>query len=165
MIITPIVAVKIINTDGSSLIVKEGDFLEKIVYEENGNIETLAGICRVISVSTRAYSNGPSTCPPDPFFNTIARINRLIIDISTDYDAKFKSIPIQDIISIKVRNESDIFANLELTNSITDLVNNVNEGATIVLSEGAVNESIEITKGVTLEGANSGVPQNYNQEV
>ena len=165
MIITPVVVIKFTNTDGSSLLIKEGDFLDKVVYEEDGEFKTLSGICRVLSVSTRAYNGGPSSCPPDPFFSKIAKINRIIFDISDEYDAKLKSVPVQDIVSIKVRNESDIFTNLELTDSITELVNNVDSGSTIVLSEGDVNENFEITKSVTFEGANSGEPQNYKQEV
>lgn len=167
MTIVPIVAVKFINEDGTSFFVKEGDTLDKVVYEEGGEIKTLTGVCRAINVSTKSYNAGPTTCPPDPFFKDIAKINSIIFDISDEFNAKLKSVNAADIISINFAQESDI--NIDLNDSenasVVAALEVAEKGAAIGLSEGTVTETLSVMKSVTIEGVNNGVPQNYKQEV
>lgn len=49
--------------------------------------------------------------------------------------------------------------------SIVEIISNANENDMIVVSEGEVTENIDIATGIVLNGTNSGVPQNHEQEV
>jgi hypothetical protein len=167
MTIIPVVGIKFISEDGVSFFVKEGDALDKVVYKEGGEIKTLTGACRVINVSTKAYNAGPTTCPPDPFFKDVAKINGIIFDISDEFNAKLKSIPVEDIMSINIAEESDVKVDLNNPEggTIADALAIADAGAAISLSEGSVTEAVSVTKSVKIEGTNSGVPQNRAQEV
>lgn len=49
--------------------------------------------------------------------------------------------------------------------SAASVITSAEEGSTVALSAGTVEEELSITKGMTVTGSNSGVAQNFKQEV
>lgn len=49
--------------------------------------------------------------------------------------------------------------------SVSEALQNIADGGVIAMSDGEVNEPINIDKGVSVKGANAGIPQNFKQEV
>ena len=60
--------------------------------------------------------------------------------------------------------KADIIVNPEET-AIVDILEQVNSGAIIEISEGEVTEELVLGKGVTIQGYNAGISQNYAQEI
>ena len=48
---------------------------------------------------------------------------------------------------------------------IVEVIKEVESGAVIAVADGEVAEELNLDKGVTIQGVNAGIPQNYKQEV
>lgn len=60
--------------------------------------------------------------------------------------------------------EPDVVVDPEVE-TIANVLEQVESGAVIALTDSAVAEEIVLTKGVVLQGTNAGIPQNHAQEV
>lgn len=166
----------VIATVGADVIIEnvkihihENDIVKGLVYKTPSGEKTIDGRIRVINVSTRAYNGGPTTCPPDPFFFDVGKVLSLYIDYSEEYVAKIITIPVEDIILIEsvndVKYSDEVNLNDPDTPAFADVIAAAADDTIIRVSEGQVDEEIVIDKGLVFLGANSGVAQNFKQEV
>lgn len=72
-----------------------------------------------------------------------------------------EELPIQEIL------EPDVVINPSDAEStpITEVIESVEKDAVISVSDGEIAVELTFAKGVVIQGANAGVPQNYKQEV
>ena len=87
--------------DGKEVILNEGSCVTGLRYMYNKKEYTLDGCVRVICARTTAYSNGPTTCPPEPYMQDYITPTQLVIDSSTEHHATLTKVNIADILDIE----------------------------------------------------------------
>lgn len=169
MKVSAIISIKL-NIDDTEFIIHEGDIIHNLSFLKNGEVTTITGSIRVIDVVSKSSTNIVMSCPPSSIASKLLTANTLFIDVSSKYKATIERINIKDIISIgsiETPKEPDI--EIDLNNpdvgNIDEIINMANDKDLIKFSEGSVTQEIHVTKNVTIEGATSGISQNYKQEV
>ena len=89
--------------DAEPIMVQEGDKVT-INYTEKNEEKTVTGAIRVICANSRSYSGGPTTCPPDPYVQSLLKVYELIIDTSGLYYAEIVHVSVESITSITVED-------------------------------------------------------------
>lgn len=171
MTVIPVVAVKLTLDDGSTFLIKEGDLITNLQYQDaSGKSMTITGTARVINLVTSLNSSKSTECPPEPYFHKIATVNSIILDISDAYNAKLRNVQITSIISIgSVETPDPDALSYDVNNpeslSLSETLSAVPDGGTLLVSAGDIEDDISIDHAMTLKGAQKGMTQNFNQEV
>ena len=148
---------------GKSVELSEGDFIENLVYVENGEEITLSGVVRVIN-TTNLSGKIAHTCPPEPYTYRVVRIDSLVIDHSEDCDSNITTVPVQYIVDFGSVTSDFMKKPVDVTTGtagIADAIAATEEGQEIALVEGSYTGSLTINKGCTIVGPND-VSQNPN---
>ena len=169
MKVLPTLAITI-TIDSQKFAIKENDFIANLVYKTPSGTETISGNVRVIDVTTSQHSAGSDKCPPEPFFNLISKVAGIIIDKSKVHSASLSYIPIADIISIGSvetpdPNTVDYDINDPESEPFNEVVQSIEDGGTLKVSEGIIETPLEIEKSIKMKGASAGIAQNHDQEV
>lgn len=169
MKVLPTLAITI-TIDSQKFVIKENDFIANLVYKTPSGTETISGNVRVIDVTTSQHSAGSDKCPPEPFFNLISKVSGIIIDKSKVHSASLSYIPIADIISISsVETPDPNTVNYDIddpdSEPINDVIQSIEDGGTMKVSEGIIETPLDIEKSIKLKGASAGITQNRDQEV
>ena len=78
----------------------EGDHVHNLRYRRGSLEYTISGILRIINAKTSACSTVPTTCMPEPYIDEYIDIQSVIIDISSEFNAKLIRISTDDIIDV-----------------------------------------------------------------
>ena len=149
---------------GKSVELSEGDFINNLVFLDNGVETTLSGVVRVIN-TTNLSTRVAHTCPPEPYAYRTVRIDSLVIDHSEDCDSNITTVPIQYILDFDsvvadfMKKPVDVTAG---TAGIAEAITAAEEGQEIALVDGSYTGTLTINKGCTIVGPND-VSQNPNE--
>lgn len=89
-----------LQKEHSVITVFEGDRVHNLRYLRGSLEYTISGIIRIINAKTMSCDTVPTTCMPEPYIDKYIDIQSIIIDISTEFNAKLVRIPVDDIIDI-----------------------------------------------------------------
>lgn len=78
----------------------EGDHVHNLRYRRGSLEYTISGILRIINAKTAVCNMVPTTCMPEPYIDEYIDIQSIIIDISSEFNAKLIRIPVGDIIDV-----------------------------------------------------------------
>lgn len=89
-----------LQRDHGAVTMFEGDRIHNLRYRRGSLEYTISGILRIINAKTAACSTVPETCMPEPYIDEYIDIQSVIIDISSEFNAKLIRIPVGDIIDV-----------------------------------------------------------------
>ena len=83
----------------------EGDLVGNLSYRnEYGVVSFVSGKIRAIVADVNYNRSIPDDCPPEPYVQNYVIPSKIIIDVSTQYDADFVSVDIDSIIGVETIN-------------------------------------------------------------
>lgn len=89
-----------LQKDHDAITMFEGDYVHNLRYRRGSLEYTISGILRIINAKTSACSTIPTTCMPEPYIDKYIDIQSVIIDISSEFNAKLIRIPVGDIVDV-----------------------------------------------------------------
>lgn len=92
---------------GDFVTVFEGDLLEGLTYTDREGEHTVTGRVRVLKCRTRAITNTPDECPPEPYVEDYITPTSMILDVSQEDDADFLEIDFENITGVEKINGKD----------------------------------------------------------
>jgi len=95
--------------DGRSFVVFEGDVINDLTFKAGTSEKTITGAVRVICATTKAQSDGPDECPPEPYVYKSISTAQLVIDSSDENHAILDRVNVSDILDIgSVRTAKEV---------------------------------------------------------
>lgn len=153
--VTAVIGAKLKLSQGKEVTLHEGDIVRDLIYKSGTEEKSISGTVRVINATTKNYTSGTSSCPPEPYVHKYVTIGSLIIDSSAQYDAELTKISISNIVDIGgvTENGGAITVGVgEQYKPLADVIANAPEGAVIQLKGGEYTEPLNLTKPVSIIG-------------
>lgn len=107
-IISSMIGVQLDLTEEKTVVLYEGDLVENLSYTEKGETVTVTGKVRVIKCRIKV-ATAPSECPPEPYMQEFITPTEMILDVSQEDNAEFKTIKFENIIDVeKINNKNEV---------------------------------------------------------
>lgn len=148
-------------SDTKSVTLTEGDEILNMTYGSDKKV--ISGRVRVINAETKANSNIPADCPPEPYAHKYINVKSLTIDSSEVFDAEMTRIFVDEIQAIEKVNGDFATPDFELNGKTYMTVEEAMAAAVaddVVVMTCNTDLEVAIPAGVTLD-----VPAGYTLNI
>lgn len=158
--VAAVIGAKLKLPNGKEVTLHEGDVVRDLIYKSGTEDKSISGTVRVINATTKNYTSGTSSCPPEPYVHKYVTIGSLIIDSSAQYDAELTKVSISNIVDIGgvTENGGAITVGVgEQYKPLADVIASAPEGAVINLKGGEYEAPLALNKSITIVGDGTAV--------
>ena len=91
----------VLTIGGKNVVLFEDDTVTGLQFQvQGGKLQTLDGKVRVIVATTKANTETPDVCPPEPYVHRYVIPTAIVLDYSDEHDAKLIRIDVNNILAI-----------------------------------------------------------------
>lgn len=153
------IAVSLKLENGRVVTLREGDIVKGLKFKDGNDLNCIDGAIRVLNGSAKAATS-KHYCLPESYISNLISINSIVVDMSAEYDAELKTIPIGTIIDIAEIEENEGAIRVGVGSqysALSDIIASAPEGAVIELMGGTYETDITLTKSIKLVSENGAI--------
>lgn len=153
------IAVSLKLQNGRTVTLHEGDIVKGLKFKDGNDLNCIDGAIRVLNATAKNVAP-KHYCLPESYISSLININSIVVDMSEEYDAELKTIPIATILDIVEIEENEGAIKVGTGSQYTplaDVIAAAPEGAVIELGSGTYDADINITKSIKLVSENGAI--------